>query len=415
MFQKRGELVAESEQKQHAEARLCPSTPDSANSLCGVRCIISRNDRIYAGLQTGLLNVLNVQFKVLRSVCAGSIMCMAIHPTIPLLATGGDDGCIRLYNISSPVFNRPIATQTLDNEPIVSIVFTQRTLAAASARGLHFASLVNCEIFGTIPIEDPILAIAYLSRPNLVVVGCQGRDLLLISPDERRIFRLLPLSVRTYPLAIAVHPTDLLIVVAMSDSSIIGIDPISGESVFQFQTLAGIITRITFHDSDIILGSQAGFLMRWNLPNALRIELSKEPNAAPSPMEELGDEEEECDAQIRFSFIQQPDPPPEWVYKEDRTDLIAEPIEESPEEEEPEEKAPDPQTFDAPRPEVKSEVREVEDFLRQSFTRLPSRDLEKRDRDEMLSLTEALRSVLGLAREYLAIRNDDPEVIEAQR
>jgi hypothetical protein len=220
------------------------------------------------------------------------------------------------------------------------------------------------------------------------------------------------LSITTYPLSIAIHPTDLLIVVAMSDANVIGIDPISGEKVCQFQTLAGIITKIIFHDGDVVIGTQAGFLMRWNLPNSLKIELAKEPNAPPIPFESEEEEEQrEFDDQIRHSFIQQPELPPEWIYKEGRADLIPEQIEESPEEDEFEEKAPNPQMFDGPRPQPISEGREVEDFLRQSFVRRSTR----KPNEEMMEIVEELRKVLEIVKEQLGIKSEDLDVIEAQR
>jgi hypothetical protein len=330
---------------------------------------------------------------------------------MPLLATGGGDGTLRLYNIGSAVFSRPIATRGLNDDPILSVVFTHRTIAAASSGGLHFASLANAEVLGTLEVDDPILSLAYLARPNLVAVACRGREFLLVSPDDRRVFRSYSLSITTYPLLVAAHPTDLLVILAMNDATVVAVDVVSGEKVCQFQTLAGIITRILFHDGDIILGSHSGFLMRWNLPGALRAELEKEPTAPPIPFE-LSDDENDGREQVRKSFIHHKDPPPEWVYQEGHADLVPDSIEESPEEDEPEQVAVEDGQFDAPRPKVTSEEASVDNFLRRSFVR-QSRPSPSPAR-EMQELANALRETLALAMEQLAIRSDDKEVIEAQ-
>jgi WD40 repeat protein len=414
-FQKSIALVSPSLQEQEAEVRLFKKA-EALDAITGVRTICcAHDDYIYAGLDTGFLNVLDDRLRVLQSIPdnSASVMSMAIQGQF--LATGGGDGMIRVYTIVEKGLIRS-TFRRLDTEPITSVVFTRNSFVASSVSGLFFMSLPNCEIFGRVPSDSPILTLAAALRPNLVVAAARGGSIQLFAGDNGRLFRSFQVSTAACPLAVAVHPSDLLFVLGMSDGSVIGIDPVSGAQAFGFQSAAGIITRMIFHEGYLIVASQGGFIMRWNLPQSLRIELEKQPG---QPL--LADPaDEDFDAHIRQSFVASRAPRPEWIYTDLQNDAPAvdqeeaEEPDEAAEEDDVEDDMQNHSQFDAPRPVVEPEERNIDQFLRQSFSKKPS-VVPKRESDEINQMTHRLTELLRRAGDWLGVEASDEDVVGAKR
>jgi hypothetical protein len=402
-FQKEITLVSKSSHEQVCEIKLCPTAADSANSLGGVRCLASREDTIFAGLETGVLAVLTPKLEVTRTIpdASTSVVSIAVSEWSPLLATGGDGGSVRLYSISTRLV-RPIATRLLDSSPIASLVFTRDSVAAASARGVHFSSLSNLEPLALLRLPG-VLSMVFVARPRLLAAACRDGRLCLISPSDFRIFRTHALSQTAYPLSVAADPRGLLLVAALSDGAVVGVDAVSGDPAFRFTTLAGVVTRIAFHAGDLAVGSHGGFVMRWELPPALRVELERSPGSPP-PLEAEEDEDGGAD-RIRRSVIGHAEPPPELIYREGRAEAVAEASPDAGEEEDDAE-PPDDAPFDGPRPAAAGDGG-ADAFLRRSFAR-------RAPAERMGQLAERLAVALAGARALLDVPPESAEVRGAQ-
>lgn len=372
---KNQELISKSSQEQLLIKYL--STPEKSflNTLCGLRTLAVREGLVYTGDDDGILHILNLEnLEELKSILDNldSILCLAIHPTLPILATGGGDGNVRLYNIAGQSLSLS-CNKHFFSQPVTSIVFNENVIVASSSGGIVFASLPNLDTIKLNYSSEPILTLASISKAHLVVAGGCDRHITFYSPKEGRIFRKYLMSHNNYPLVITAHKSGLILAVAMSNGIIVIVDAVSGEPVFSFDTLLGIITSVQFHENDLIIASFGGCIMRWNLPPKLHQELEYRPNIAPMfPF--LGEASPQPVSQpldyvapIPSSFMNGQNPPPEWIYKEVKVDSIQvdNPYHAEPEIEEEEEN--DIEGFDKPRPSIESEGEKADDFVRASF------------------------------------------------
>jgi hypothetical protein len=156
----------------------------------------------------------------------------------------------------------------------------------------------------------------------------------------------------------------------MSDGQILVIDVFTGHIVCQASSLAGIITKIVWHDCGLIISSVSGALIRWNIPESLRSEVEsipKLPDFFEVPkIEEEGGKPNSPD-HIHACVMNGAAPKPDWIYQEMQADPI-EP-EDKAEGSGEEEDAEDQRELDPEieRPKVEDNDKIVDSFIRSSF------------------------------------------------
>jgi hypothetical protein len=107
----------------------------------------------------------------------------------------------------------------------------------------------------------------------LVISAGFDRSLTYFTVEEGSIFRRVFISQRAHPVTIAVHPSGFMIAAALSSGEVALLDAISAERLVSFDPLARIVTSVAFHQSDLLVASCSGVVMRWKTPEKLHTEL----------------------------------------------------------------------------------------------------------------------------------------------
>lgn len=377
-IQRRKGIVAKSLQEQICENRISKPPSNFHTLLTGLRCCASGNGYIYTGDNFGNLYILNsndlsqARNKPVRD-CSDPIMCIAIHRTEPLLATGNANGDVRIYNLSNQTISLSI-TKNVHDSPITSLVFKGKKLITSSSEGIAFMKLPEYNIYATYSSNEPIFSLSINERAKLLASVGKDRYLTLFTIKEGKIFRRHLLSNHSYPLVITTHNSCLIYAIAMSDGLVFIIDAISCEPVHTFQSMAGIITGLIFHEDDLLISSFSGCIMRWNLPESLREQLQKPKDSVfnifdkPEELVTPTTNQNEFVAPIPKSFMNGQNPLPGWIFKEIRVDMSN--IEESPQQEtaeEEEEENENQPSFNEPRPKLENQEDQIDNFVRASF------------------------------------------------
>jgi hypothetical protein len=375
-LQKTQALIGKSSQEQLAARAVAPRAPDRLSSVTGVRCVTSRDGLVFAGDFEGGLHVLRSEtLEGARAASEGApVICVAAHRTDPIVATGGGDGCVRLYAVrgdAAPSLSLTMR-KAVHTGPVTSLVFALSGVVTASADGLLFMALPAGKAYARHRSAEPFLSLAVVPSEKVVVVGGCDACVSLFRTADGTLLRQHRLSPSAYPLAVAVDRAGLFVAAAMSDGQLQLLDVFSGETLCAVDSHAGVATALAFHEGDLVLASFAGPVMRWNLPPAVHTAMAErecvgEPLLGLVLAEERPDD---ADARLRGSVMRGGAPDAEWIFKEvhggrlqsgkpTARDTAAE-----------EEDVADHAGFDGPRPAVAGayEAR-VDDIVRTSFMR----------------------------------------------
>ena len=270
-IQKNHGLVGKSSQELICQTQVCTKFPDFLSSLTGVRCISSYNNYVFAGDNLGVLHVLSLSdLSELQRVIENKsgIFAMSVHPTEPLLVTGGADGAIRLYKISTSSHSICLSRVQLEyshNTAVIDVTFAGQSIISCSKDGVKFMTK-DLQTYATYQPEEPVLSLSAVPNERYVVAGGCDHSVLILKVSNGKKFRQYKLSMSAYPLHISVDRSGLFIAVAMSDGSCLIVDIMSGDTVDAFYSMSGMTTQICYHEDDILLSSISGCIMRWTLP-----------------------------------------------------------------------------------------------------------------------------------------------------
>lgn len=388
-LQRNQELISKSSQEQISSRVITKLATDYKTTLTGVRCVASKDNLVFAGDNSGNLHLMKLEgLSEIKKVIENfpGVICMAVHPKEPLLATGGGDGSIRLYKIQNQNISM-INPRSLHSSPVTSIVFAQEGIITASSDGLRFCKLPSCDIYASHDSDEAILSLATIPNGKIVIAGSCDNSIYLYRVRDGSLFRRHKLSQSSYPLAIATDKSGLFIAVAMSDGYCSLLDLFSGDTIYSFNSMAGIITNIQFHEGDILLSSFSGCIMRWAMPSAVHKAIAEKNTQTPifDLLLNSGPTTVEQPNQIPGSQMKCPAPSSNWVFKEiiDNQIQLEKPQAQDVSEEE---DVADQAGFDAPRPSVEGEYESrVDDLVRQSFIRRQKQALEEQNSPRSIS------------------------------
>jgi hypothetical protein len=300
----------------------------------------------------------------------------------------------------------------------------------------------------------------------MIVVGGCDNCVSLFRTVDGSLFRQYKLSQSAYPLAIALDKQGLFVAAAMSDGQVQVVDLFSGETLFAFDSHAGVVTALQFHEGDLLLASFSGPIMRWNLPPAIHTamterECENQPLLGLMLAEPRTPEEPAGDARVRGSLMKGGRPEAEWIFKEVQGGKLQSGKPTARDAGAEEEDEADHGGFDGPRPDVAGAYEaKVDDIVRTSFMRrkkeaaeppvptasvveelsvppraarpppLPKRKAEEGDpflvpneksslvvetrADEMMNAAVALRTAFDNAKRLLSAKPSCPEEVAAQ-
>lgn len=290
------------------------------NDISGIRCITSAsNDRfLFAGDDNGSLfkiNSSNLQKMNEIKENGKSVHCIATHPSLPLIATGGGDGDLRVYNISSDNIVLSM-DKKLSDSPITHITFTETGIICTSSTKMFFCHLPNlkCAVYAEYNGTSLFMSLSYAKQAQLVFASCEDMNLHAFDTNTGKIFRTYRLSYSDFPIKAIIHHSGLVIAAAMSDGQVLIIDTMSGEIILSFQTYAVNITDILFHENDIIVSTFSGCMLRWKLPQIIHNILDGEQKEENN--EEMPGSNALARSSIFKSILGSNNPQPQWVFNE---------------------------------------------------------------------------------------------------
>jgi hypothetical protein len=290
-----------------------------------------------------------------------------------MIATGGGDGCIRLYAVNGKSLSLS-ATRQLHTGPVTSISFTQNGFVSAASDGIRFCK-IDGSIYSKYDSDEPMLSLACISSGKMIVVAGYNSSISLFKVADGSLFRRHKLSQSAYPLTIAIDKFGLFIAVAMSDAMTRILDLFSGDVLYSFHSHAGVITSIQFHEGDLLIASFSGAIMRWALPQTIHNAMAQrrgenEPVLkvimAASPPVDV-----DRSSAARGSMMKGAKPEADWIFKEVRNEQLPSGNPQSGDITAEEEDEVDQGGFDGPRPVIAgADEARVDDIVRTSFIRV---------------------------------------------
>ena len=314
------------------------------------------------------------------------VMCVCAHKTEQYVATGGGDGSVRLYTVNGQNLSL-MSTNKCHSSPVTAILFVERGLISTSSDGIRFCRVDTNQIYASYETEEPLLTLATIPSEKIVVSGGYDGYVYMFRVADGSLFRKHKLSQSSYPLAIAIDKAGLFVAVAMSDGIVRVLDLFSGDTVFSFNSLSGIITSIWFHENDLLLASYSGAIMRWQTPQMIHTAIAERENKGPAVLNLLlppskPETSHDGSSRVPGSLMKGMKPQADWLFKEIADEKLqpvaGKPLaQEGNEEEDEVEQA----GFDAPRPSVEGVYEtKVDDVVRASFIK------RKRELEESRSL-----------------------------
>ncbi|OHT11515.1 hypothetical protein TRFO_18957 [Tritrichomonas foetus] len=278
------ELISRSTQEMLFYRRFDPPELDYMTNICGVRAATNLNNNLIAGCSDGNIYILNIEtFEDVVSFIdnVDSVTALAASEKMQYFASGGGDGLVRLYTLEGNDFTLVSKSKKYFPSCVTSLVFTDTSLIASSSNGIKFFSLPDLKEYYNYPTSEPILSLSFIEKANLVVSAGCDRCISFFDSQTGKLFNRYLLSNNFYPVAIDTHDTGLVIAAALSNGNVLVIDTITGDTLFSFDSLIGIVTSIVFHENDLVMSSYSGCIARWNLPDSFHIEIAKKHDESP--------------------------------------------------------------------------------------------------------------------------------------
>ena len=388
-LQKNQELIGKSSQEQICVRTIAKKTSDYLTKLTGVRCVAAQGKLVFAGDNSGNLHVMKVEkLEEIKKIIENfpGVMCVCAHQTEPYVATGGGDGSVRLYTVNGQNLSLT-STIKCHSSPVTAILFVEKGLISTSSDGIRFCRVDTGQIYASYETEEPLLALATIPSGKMVVSGGYDGYLYMFRVIDGSLFRKHKLGQSSYPLAVAIDKAGLFVAAAMSDGIVRVLDLFSGDTIFSFNSLSGIITSIWFHENDLLLASYSGSIMRWQTPQMIHKAIAEKENKGPEILSLLLPQTKpepsgDGSSRVQGSLMKGMKPQADWLFKEigdgDMQPIADKPLaQEGNEEEDEVEQA----GFDAPRPSVEGAYEtKVDDVVRTSFMK------RKREMEESRSI-----------------------------
>lgn len=379
-------LIGISSQEQICMKTITKLADNYTTDITGVRCVAAKDDVIFAGDNSGNLHILKLEGldetkKIVESF--QGVMCVAVHPNQSLVATGGGDGKARIYKISGDNVILSASKQCHAN-PITSIVFTPNGFVTTSFNGIKFCNLPQADIYSSTDTNDALLSLATIPNGKVVIAGgCDGFITLWLVKDGS-LFRRYKSSPSSYPLSIATDKAGLFIAAALSDGTVKILDLFSGDIIYSFNSHAGMMTSISFHENDLLLSSFSGCIFRWTLPQTIHNAVSERMGKADQPIFnilrtneilEIPRMEIQNDQSIanQGTLMKGSIPAKNWIFESVKNNPIQleNPLTQETNAAQEDDDEVEQAGFDAPRPNIEGEYEaRVDDLVRQSFIRL---------------------------------------------
>lgn len=395
-------LIGISSQEQICCRTITKVADNYASILTGVRCIAAKDGLVFAGDNGGNLHLMKLEkLEEIKKIIESfqGVMCISVHPDQPYVGTGGGDGKARIYKINNENKNLALTvSKQYHSSPITAVAFTPNGFVSTSSEGIRFCQLPSGDVYSSTNTSEPLLSLATIPSGKAVVTGgCDGCVSLWLVKDGS-LFRRHKLSPSSYPLALAVDKAGLFIAVALSDGTARVLDLFSGDTIYSFNSHAGIITSVSFHESDLLFSSFGGSILRWTMPQAIHTAITERMGRADQPLLDILRSSENLltpqmnelsvgnladnnsNRLVRSGTVMKGSMPDKnWVFEKiDNNKLrsekpLAQEINSNQEEEDEEVE----QTgFDAPRPSVEGEYEtKVDDLVRMSFIRRKKEEL----------------------------------------
>ena len=380
-------FTEKSSQEQIYMRSITKQIPNYTATLTGVRCIATKENHVFAGDFAGTLHVMRLNKRKLEEIkniveSPKDVLCVAVDPNKPYVGTGGGDGFSRIYHINGDNISLTLSNKHF-NSPITAITFIPNGFVIASSEGIKFCHLPKGDFYCKVNVDEAILSLTTLPNGKAVVSGgCDGCiSIWLVAKGT--LSRKYKISPSSYPLAIAVDKSGLFVAAALSDGFIRLLDIFSGDTIYSFQSHAGIITCITFHENDLLLSSFSGIIMRWTLPPAIHDAIS-ERNGMKRPILPMGDMRRSGLDLLRGSIMKGSIPNIGCKFKtiDNKRIVVDKPLAQDIEslKNDEEEDEVEQAGFDAPRPFIEGEYEtRVDDIVRQSFIRRSDNDIINND------------------------------------
>jgi len=352
-------------------AKLVAPKKDSLETLSGVRSMAFINDMIAVGDDNGTLFLLNKHdFSVIgKTHCddSGSICSMFFDSYSKYLATGSNDGGVRLYSITGSSI-KMIRQKIIHSSPISSIIVSGSSLVSAGTDGIIFSSLDSIEEYASFDRSVAILSLCLLPNFKYIVGSSIDGHLFIIRVQDGFLFRQYRLSLSSYAIGIGSDPTGIFLIGAMNDGSIRFLDIYSGDIVKVFIPMAGVITSFSITSNSIFIGTLGGCFIKWDMPLSIRSAISERiQDGLPS----LSIESPKGETRITGSFMKGKEPLPGWVFKEVSVNPVIDPDMVAQCEEDVSDDNEQGVAYDGPRPVSMPESR-IDDIIRTSMTKRPA-------------------------------------------
>lgn len=285
---KHQDLISNSSQEMVNCLQFGSPEPDYVNNYFGVRTATFLDDLLITGCHDGIVHILRMDtFEEIISFIDSidAVTSLASLEDKSYFASGSGDGGIRLYSVEKKDDNEYdytlVTSKTAFTTPITSLIFTNSFLFSTSQTGVKFFSIPSLEEISYYQTTEPILSSTYIEKADLIATASCDCYISLFDSKSGKFFNRFTLSNNYYPVAIDCHESGLVLAVAMSDGIVLVVDIITGQPIYSFDPLLGVITSIAFHENDLVISSFSGCIARWNLPDSFHkeIELSMKKNS----------------------------------------------------------------------------------------------------------------------------------------
>jgi len=421
-------LIGKSSQEHIASIELGKKSYNYQTEIKGIRCMGILDPLLFVGDDNGILHVFSTNNMAgIQRIVENSMGVLSIDVCNDekIIVTGGSDGIIRVYKVSSNSQNTlsRVQMKQIMNAPITSIKIIGQIICAASPEGVVFVTRPNLEQYSIFQTNQPILSISAFPNQKYVLVGGIDQFISILKVTDGTVFRQYKVSSSAYSLHTTVSPSGLFALIALSDSKCILLDTMSGDILEVFNSMAGMITSCQFHEDDILITSLSGCIMRWCLPQSIINAIAEKSTKCQPIIDMLRDEVKEpqkpSGSVLAISSI-----PNDCYFKEVVSSQIKqEPIVLTPSNEDPENTSDQANGYDAPRPSVTGQTESrIDDIVRASLC-ISKKQLQETitNKDETRvhefnQAMEELGSVVSKVKELLVYSpaNHDEEIAQSE-
>lgn len=394
---------AKSKQGERITKQVSKRPDDFSAAITGIRCIASIDDFILAGDCFGSLHVLMKDtLNEIQNISVTKQPITAVACSNKKAVIGTEVGKLFFYDVTPTGLILKCNSQ-VQSSTISALCVTDEEIISSGSDGVIITDF-NLRTKSSVP--GATISISLIPNKKFVVAGLLDGNVNIIRISDGTIFRSYKLSSSAYPIKVKVEPkSGLIIGVCMSDGTVRIVDTFSGDQVFVFYSMAGLVTDANFILGDLAVSSFNGFCSVWTMPPSIHTAIQQKLSPVPNFIEE--DKEEDAKAAdkmqqqtVRGSIMRSSIANGFFEEVKNNGASLETVIEETAEEEEEQESTT---AFDAPRPSQQGEYESnIDNLVRASFI--------KRDRCSRIeNVADALKDVFEKAQAILANPPDDCE------